>query len=587
MLAPALTYGYHLLLPDYYSWIHTLAVVSLGCCLRLTSARPVPTTIWAGALGLLLGAAAAIKVTVVALAMPPMLLLLLASGLSLRRRALFLLIIVAVSATTYLTILLLYYLGNTQSVAQYFTLLRQFSADEQSGQIQPLLAWALGQIVGGDFLLSRLVIALPVLLAVSALALRPRTVSLALGLGAAVVVLVLWRRPLPTTEIEAYDFLLLALPLWTLRVGWPALESLSARVRVDVQSWPIQAAGWSLVLVGLVAPAIDRARTTQSTFVPSFRQANEIEHALDALAATEPGRIAIVTLGNSHRPVTMDSAIFKGGTNLGESDSWGVSPFVEALVPNRTYFVAQTDRPERPIDSSTFNYLYFVSLAPPDRFEETRRQLARVFRLSLVGFDCPVVLAMPTGGYQYGCKRRSDATPGEQVGQVAFVPDATTLTADMPVAWAAGPDRPPRPGEAVYAGLTRELFRLESDGSFTRLRGAPGQQIAIGAIGPWSAADGAILPLTAHADGPRWAVDIRSMSPFNVNPGLRTRGRSNRPDNWTRARRRSGERDPTPGGRRLAGTASIDGRRGARRSGRDFDWCGPKVGRPARQRQVQ
>jgi len=140
---------------------------------------------------------------------------------------------------------------------------------------------------------------------------------------------------------------------------------------------------------------------------------------------------------------------------------------------------------------------------------------------------------MPTGGYQYGCKRRPDAPLGEQLGPVAFVPDTSDLTPETPVMWASGPPRPLRPGEAVYAALSLELWRLETDGSFTRLRGAAGQRVSIDSVGPWSAENGAIRPLMAVADGAKWRVDTSQMTPVNANPSLRPRGGSRLPDGWT------------------------------------------------------
>jgi hypothetical protein len=82
----SLTSGYHLLLPDYASWIHTLTMISLGCCLRLSVAGAQIGWRWTLGLGLFTGACLGVKVTVVTLAAAPVLLLLLASQSSWTRR---------------------------------------------------------------------------------------------------------------------------------------------------------------------------------------------------------------------------------------------------------------------------------------------------------------------------------------------------------------------------------------------------------------------------------------------------------------------------------------------------------------------
>ncbi|MGE3910494.1 MAG: hypothetical protein AB7K36_14130 [Chloroflexota bacterium] len=532
MLAPALTGGYHLLLPDYYSWIHALSMLSLGSCLRLTTPTAAPSNRWAVWLGVFLGLCVALKVTVAALAIPPLALYFLSRWPSLRAWLFRAAIVGTLSVSTYLSALFIYYLGDASSVIRYFTILRQFSSNEQAGATSPLLAWAVDTILTGNGPLTRLAVLLPALLAVSAAGLRPRLVSAALLLGSAPVVVFLSRRPLPTTMIETYDFLLLALPLWAIRVGWPALRVGLAAVRLDVRTWPAQVAAWAVVALTLVYPAVDRAFIARPMFVPTFTAANQIERALNQLTAESPGKIAIVTLGNSHRPVTLDSAIFKGGTNHGESDIWGVSPYMVKLVPERTYFYTLTDAPQRPIDIAGFQYVFFVSTQPRERLDATLGQLAHSFHLSLIGFDCPVAMSMPTNGVQYGCKRRPDAPIEEHHGPLAFIQETTALQPDTPVAWASGPARPLQPGEAIYAAVSREIWRLEPDGSFTRLRGKPGQQIQVDSVGAWSPAQSAISPLSATFRSERWDVDAREMEPLNRNARLSPSAGSGPPAGW-------------------------------------------------------
>jgi hypothetical protein len=226
-----------------------------------------------------------------------------------------------------------------------------------------------------------------------------------------------------------------------------------------------------------------------------------------------------VTLGNDHRPLTRDSAIYKGGTNHGESNQWGASPFVQALVPDRHYFFASGGLGP-PIDVSSFRYLLFVSREPPERLDVTEAKLVEQFGLSLIGFECPLQLPIP-GSIHYGCRRRPDAPIEERQGTVGYAWAPTVLAARGPVALAGEGRRRPQVGEATYTDATGEIWRLDPDGSFTRLHGSPGQRVRIDALGSWQKGWDGVAGLDAIFDGTHWEVGDSPRRPINRNPTLR------------------------------------------------------------------
>jgi hypothetical protein len=515
-LNEALTWGYQVLLPDYYSWIQACALVSVGCCLRLTDNARQPSWRWAVGLGLFGGLCLGLKVTVIALAAPPVLLFLARWGLS-RRTLIWLPIMGLISGAVFLLLTWLSYLGSNAATRHFFTMLVGFSAGQ--GPVLSFLPWLTTTLTSDRFLLVRLCLVLPLLLAVSAVTLRPRIVSAALLVGAVLELFVYWKRPEPTTLIEVCDYLLLTVVVWSVRVGAPLVRLARCPERARTAL-----AGLLVLALAILAGA--SVFQTTSVFSSSFALVNATQAAVDQFTSDPPGRVAIFTLGNSHRPLTRDSAIFKGGTDAWQSETWGTSPYVRDLVPNRSYFYMADDGQappglQVPVDTSPFQYILFVSLEPPETFAVTSARLREVFGISLAGFECPVQRPTGAGGTQYACRRLPDQPMQASSGEIAFAPTPSALTPGAPVAWGTGARRPLRPGEAVFVGLTGEVWRLEDDGAYVRLGGQPGQNRTVEALGAWSPSDQAALGLPVTFDGTRWIPSVERGRPVNTNPTLR------------------------------------------------------------------
>jgi hypothetical protein len=318
--------------------------------------------------------------------------------------------------------------------------------------------------------------------------------------------------------IEAGDYALLAVVVWWARVGWPVMAALLGRLgqpKPARRTAPGKAGGWlgaagdTAAAGALLLLAGWRLLVASQIAAMSFSLADANQRVLDQFTSDPPGLTAVVMADNQHRPLTREGAIFKGGTNTPGWPRWGESPFVRGLVHDTEIFY-----PPEPgagtrvtIDTPRFDYLVWVSVESFQPLDRTLAKLADEYGLSMVGFECPVRLAMPDGNYQYACRRRPDRPVAEHVGEIAFIQQVTALKPDAPVAWNDGTSRPLRPGEAVYSGSTGEIWRLEADGSFTRLGGQPGQMVAVDVPAPVTTDDNDVDSASATFDGTRWVLE--------------------------------------------------------------------------------
>ncbi|MCC7370135.1 MAG: hypothetical protein IT306_17045 [Chloroflexi bacterium] len=509
-------FGYSVILPDYYPWIYALALVVLGLTLRLAR-RPEPGGLgWAILVGVLAGAALGLKVTLAIFIGPP-LLLLLARARGWPER------IMAVTVVAFLApVLMVAWIwagnaGDAASIPRFFEMLRGFAGANESGERTTFLAWYLGRLGGPQAVwTSQWLAVAPVVLAVSALLLRPRSIALVCLPGCAASLLFLWRRDGPTSFIEVFSYAWTVLALWAVCVGAPACRNRWLALRLPDPRRLAGAHGPALASAivggGALAMVVLWVFTGMQVTLESFRRSTAVQQALDDFERAHPGRTAILTVSNSQRPLTRDSAIFKGGTDIGVSSVWGASLFVASLVPDRAYFLGGTPI-QLPVDLDPFEKVLYTLLAPPDQPTGGEPLLTQTFGVSLAGFDCP--LRLPVADVvQVACYRVSDEPLDVPPAQIAFATSAAGLRARQPANWRNEPRRPLQAGEVAFAADSHELWRMDPDGRLVRLRAEDGRSVRVSAAGRSEA--GVIL---TRRDG-RWVLDQQPRA-MNRNPSLR------------------------------------------------------------------
>src|SRR4029077_5663705 len=92
---------------------------------------------------------------------------------------------------------------------------------------------------------------------------------------------------------------------------------------------------------------------------------------------------------NSYRPTTVDSAIFKGGSDIGSS-TWGDSPYVKSMFPDRWYYWGLTPAAAPPVNLARFQKLVFVSIPSFGGDKAALKYLYEIFGVTTEDFQCSV-----------------------------------------------------------------------------------------------------------------------------------------------------------------------------------------------------
>jgi hypothetical protein len=96
-------------------------------------------------------------------------------------------------------------------------------------------------------------------------------------------------------------------------------------------------------------------------FIPYLVSLNHAQAEAAAALAPYHDRIAFLTPDNSYRTLTIDSAVFKGGSNILEGPFFGKSALIRAIYPNRWYFTEPPDAyAASPIDLRPYEAVVFV-----------------------------------------------------------------------------------------------------------------------------------------------------------------------------------------------------------------------------------
>lgn len=366
--------------PDYYAWSIPAALVTAGWLLRLHRGDRLSWLL----LALYTGCLLAMKPTFLLFAVPLYLLALLRDWRTLPR------LIGAGTVGLLIGLLLIaaYYRFDLAAVQTHLIETWRFA---RGGSIAPpVLPWlASVKLWPPPSILVAL--AVPVLL-LPGLALPCRRsliptllVTSVLALGSAS------QRWYGATFVETTALCYAVLLVYVTAVPWPRRRSL-------------QVAGLlPLLLTGWIVSQHATVTLRQGRWMADHLTRTTI--TVQTFLAAHPGRTRVLILDNAHRPLTVDSAISKGGTDL-HNRTWGASPYVASLYPDREYVVGETGQYARPVDYADVSTLVFVvGPAPPAKtimvvrgesairdheWTVTRQWLRDSFDLTLDGWACPV-----------------------------------------------------------------------------------------------------------------------------------------------------------------------------------------------------
>jgi hypothetical protein len=291
----------------------------------------------------------------------------------------------------------------------------------------------------------------------------------------------------------------------------------------------------AVLAVFLAWHAEDRIESVIDVNMTAIQQTTVATRDLTALLAETPGRAVFLSPDNSRRPVTVDSAIFKGSTSIDRTiDPSGdrPSPLIRKLFADRDYIAADaTVDSRRPLDLSSYRKLVFVvGPAPANRailvksgevrareWATTRKWLLSTFGVQPELFDCDFERANGNNGLLVACLRREETLAAPVTMPVRYVASTADLSADGTVTLLSGEERALDPGEKLIAARTGELFRFDG-GAYTRLVGDDVRRLQVEGVGAWDAGASGVSGVTAILRDGAWTLDKIDVEPANPDP---------------------------------------------------------------------
>ena len=369
--------GYTLVLPDYLSWAEPVALITAGWLLRLDAERDRPKWRSDVRLGVFAGLCLSIKPTYVVFVVP----IAVWTVLTIRPiwRALVTLLSAAVIAVaTWITVLYLYNLGDISATLSHFIRLNTFVSG-----ISPttsLYAWLTRPALWMTFTPTSAAVLMPIVLALSVAFLPGKSLSGGLLAGSVLSLYVAYRRSENQTLVEVNGYFVTAVIVWSAAVAGPVLNAIRARW------WPaIVRVFMILVTAALWVLAAGQVQLAAISLLPVFGTADAGARELSQCLAARTGRTLFLIPDNNYRPTTVDSAIFKGGSDI-DRYYWGASPYVRDMFPDRGYLVGATSGAIDPSELDAYSKIVFVSL--PGAREEAVQRLKALFAVPVDQFDC-------------------------------------------------------------------------------------------------------------------------------------------------------------------------------------------------------
>ena len=337
-----------ILTPDYMLWILPVMLVTAGAILRaFDSSGQSWSQRDSWMLATLVAAGMGLKAT---LTIYP---ITLAIVLLIKRRDFLESSIQAVTAVVlgilgWLVILLIYYHGHWSYILRYFVDEMGFGSSLRS-EIS-YLQWTRAILLSGPWLV-RCSVALPFALVALLAATRDRSrVAVLCGVlaGALIYHAFLFLRNTPVTWFEAANYLMMTVIVVPFGITIPFAPRL-------------QKTFLGLIMVTVAVQVFSGFTYLQNSYFPYLKKLNLAQQkAGDALRPFQD-KVAFLLPDNSYRPLTIDSDVFKGGSNILDGPHFGKSKLVRSFFPSRDYFSDSTAfYSSNPIDLRSFSAVVFV-----------------------------------------------------------------------------------------------------------------------------------------------------------------------------------------------------------------------------------
>jgi len=395
--------------PDYGPWVGVLALVATGWLLRLVRHERAPdrwAVVW---WSLYAGICASMKPTYAVFA--------LAIGLVLTLRAPRSVITVGASLgavilalATWVALTWAYYLGSVQATVAHFGLLRTFVGSV--GNSATVASWLFGSAlqVPPDF--TTLAVVLPLALGVACLVGPRRHMSASLLPGSMLTTWFLYQRFTSSTMLDADHYFLMVATVWL--TSFSLLDSRMPAGYLAAQALVVRF-GRAMALGTFALLAFASIARFTAVIYPSYTFADARGKEWAQVVAETPGTTLFLIPSNEWRFLTVDTAIYKGGTDLGRPNpSWGASPLMLSMFPDRWYLRPHPQAVEK-LFTPPYQQVAFVRDVSPSGEGEAWARLQEAFGITPDGFDCSTKIVI-SGPYENVLCR---PLPGENPAQEA------------------------------------------------------------------------------------------------------------------------------------------------------------------------
>ncbi len=487
--------GYHLVLPDYYTWILPTALIAIGWAFRALDAPPQEGIRRAVLLGLFAAACLSLKPTYVLLALLVGMVLLIRSATA---RDAFALCIIAPCIAVQMSYLLTlaYYAGDNKAA------LKHFHPEAFEGLARDSAAnigeWLEIALFGNPPDFTKVVLLWPLFLALCLLFLRRRFITLAVLSAALLSLVPAYTRFYPPTLIEVNAFGLVGMAIWMRAAGADLWDSISEWLRWQFPRRRIAVRRWVPALI-LVFAAVGAWRVWMFFFLfqPVYAASTNASRELDAFVSAHSGRTLFIVPDNNFRPTTVDSAIYKGGVVL-YKDFWDRNAFVPGLFPQRDYIIRTGNEAIQP---DRYDALVFVSLQGQE--VATLSDLAERYSFPSELFTCPWRADLGLGPTNF-------FLPSISAGirfRTMYAPIAPDLHRVL-IGCVRKPIIQEQPAAAFEPAIYSQgdLFLPERDG-LVRLTGTEGQTTTVTNLGSWNESEGGLEGLDATVGSSRWQFE--------------------------------------------------------------------------------
>lgn len=535
---------WHLLQPDYYTWVHAVAMLTIGLLLRLAE-RAAPVRLRdAVVAGLFAGACLSVKVTWVTFPLavtvlllartvwpvggdtaPPRTMSIRALVQSLLRAVGFAGVIAGLAVAVFFSVLLVYHQFDVAAVQEHLDQQSRFLG--QAAMPRSFEDWFSQQMLAWPPDVLALGAAAPAVLAVSVLALPRRWVSFALLPSAVAAILVAFQRSYTPTYVETSSYGMVVMVAWAATVLLPFIREIGVSCKLSSPRALLvsrMVGGFGVAALLFTSP-IREMVAAPPRLLASFAASTALTHRIEHFVNDSPGKTAFFILNNLHRPLTIHTALAKGGGSSVFDVTWGNSPLLNRMFPNEAFFF---DRgPGGPPDLAEFDRFVFGSAATPTvtaqaRIPETWKVLNDVYNVASLGFQCR--LLEDQSHYSYlepvaivGCERNPDRTwNGRSKEPVLMIPreaasEKLPVTVDR-----RGRTHELEPGDLIFSMVPNGIWRMGKGGEFSRLVAPEGTEVTVANAGPWDQVrkryEG--LKLIAGSHG-RWQVQASNARAVN------------------------------------------------------------------------